>query len=289
MVTPLELLNAWIQRDCQGDKAWFQAQCEALRGNEGRTRILYTAIGLIPRKLGKTDLQLTDDDRQAAAAAVAGWDPTGYSVDMAARLVLVLTAYDGSESFFETFDTLWRTADVGEQVIFSRGLPLYPDAERFLWRATDGCRTNIKAVFEGIAHRNPYPAAYFDEVAFNQLCLKALFVGSNLYQIQDLDTRHNPALARMMTDYAFERWAASRNVSPELWRCVAPHPDARCLDALSKALVSDDHLTRQAAALACSRSGDDGARSLLSGHPELENEVRHGRISWGQLASEFIA
>lgn len=289
MVTPLELLNAWIQRDCEGDIAWLQAQCTALRGPETRTRTLYTAIGLAPRKLGKVDCQITDADRQAADAAIPGWDPTGYSVDMAARLVLVLTAYDGTEDFFETFDTLWRTADVGEQVAFYRGLPLYPDSHKFLWRATDGCRTNIKAVFEGIAHRNPYPAAHFDEVAFNQLCLKALFVGSSLHHIQNLDSRHNPALARMMTDYAFERWAASRNVSPELWRCVAPCPDARCLEALSKALKSEDLLTRYAAALACSGTESSEAQHLLSEHPDLVEEVQSGRISWPQLASDFAS
>lgn len=287
MATPLELLTAWVHRDSTGDLAWFDAQRSALADPERRTRVLYTAIGLAPRKLGKEDLALTAADLSSAHTACTSWDPTDFSVDMAARLALILSADDGSDAFFETFDTLWRTADVGEQVVFYRGLPLYQDPARFEWRATDGCRTNIKGVFEAIAHRNPYPAARFDEVAFNQLCLKALFVGSSLHRIQGLDTRHNGALARMMTDYAFERWAASRNVSPELWRCVAPFPDARCLDALQRALISDDPLTRDGAALACAKGSHPDAAACLAAHPSLQARATDGSINWLDLADRF--
>ena len=156
-----------------------------------------------------------------------------------------------------------------------------------LWRATDGCRTNIKGVFEAIAHRNPYPARYFDEVAFNQLCLKALFVGSHLYLIHGLTSRLNERLSRMMTDYAFERWAASRVVSPELWRCVASHPDERCMEALERALSQQDELTRNAAALACHESGHSGVRSLLHEHPALAELAQSGTLSWKQMAEAF--
>jgi len=284
---PQELLNHWVERDCVEDIDWFKAQRVALEGADNPGKLLYRVIGLVPRKLGKADLRLSVEDLNAADAAVKGWDPTGFSVDMAARLALILSVHDGSEEFLHTFDTLWRTADVGEQVAFYRGLPLYPQPDAMLWRATDGCRTNIKGVFEAIAHRNPYPAEYFDEVAFNQLCLKALFVGSNLHLIQSLDGRLNGPLARMMTDYAFERWAANRVVSPELWRCVASHPDERCMEALERALGHEDELTRKAAALACSTSQDAGARALLDTFPALAALVQNGTLQWKELAEAF--
>jgi hypothetical protein len=129
---------------------------------------------------------------------------------------------------------------VGEQVTFHRGLPLYPEPERHLWRPRTVAARAIRAVFEAIAHGNPYPAEQFDETAWNQMCLKALFVGTTLHPVVGLDTRHNRALARMMADYAFERWAASRPVAWELWRCVGPDPDDRALSALTRAVASPD-------------------------------------------------
>ncbi len=35
---------------------------------------------------------------------------------------------------------------------------LYPDQPRYVLRAAEGVRTNMKAVFEAVAHRNPYPS-----------------------------------------------------------------------------------------------------------------------------------
>ncbi len=73
-----------------------------------------------------------------------------------------------------------------------------------------------------MAHRNPYPSERFAENRWNHMVLKAIFVGSPLHPIQGLDARANPPLARMLCDYAHERWAAGRPVSPELLRCVGP-------------------------------------------------------------------
>ncbi|MEE2755359.1 MAG: EboA domain-containing protein [Myxococcota bacterium] len=287
MTTPKRLLKTWIER--QVDCTWLDEQIISLRQSSSVRQTLFRAVGLVPRKLGKADLKLTDTDFTNAATSSAGWDPTGYSIDMAARLVLLLEASQHRELFETTFDMLWRTADVGEQVAFYRGLPLYPNASHYLWRATDGCRTNIKAVFEAIAHRNPYPAKHFDEVAFNQLCLKALFVGSNLYLVQGLDSRLNAALSRMMTDYAFERWAASRAIYPELWRSVASHPDERCISALNRALASEDRITATAAALACSTSQDTAAQHCLAASPSRVQALLDDKPNWEDLAHQFLA
>ena len=71
----------------------------------------------------------------------------------------------------------------------------------------------MRPVFEAVAHRNPYPARHFDESAWNHLVLKALFIGSTLAPIEELDARANPTLMRMLCDYAHERWAAGRTIS----------------------------------------------------------------------------
>ena len=84
MSTPLTLLTHWLERDCAGDLEWFSQQRTRIDSEGYRARAFYTAIGLIPRKLGKSDLALTPKDVQNASATIEGWDPTDYSVDMVA-------------------------------------------------------------------------------------------------------------------------------------------------------------------------------------------------------------
>jgi hypothetical protein len=99
-----------------------------------------------------------------------------------------------------------------------KALPLLPTPDRFLEIAVDACRTSIQPIFEAIACENPYPARYFPELNFNQMVLKAVFIGVALERIIDLDTRLTPDLARMGADYASERRAAGRPVPSDLSR-----------------------------------------------------------------------
>ena len=68
----------------------------------------------------------------------------------------------------------------------------------------------MRAVFEAVAHRSPYPREQFSENRWNHMVLKALFVDSTLHPMQGLEERANPELAKMLCDYAHERWAAGR-------------------------------------------------------------------------------
>ena len=66
----------------------------------------------------------------------------------------------------------------------------------------EAVRSGMKPVFEAVAHRNPYPVDFFGEDAWNQMVVKAFFIGSALWPIQALDRRGNPRLARMLVDDA---------------------------------------------------------------------------------------
>jgi hypothetical protein len=218
--TPLDLLRGWVIRQAGGQATWFDEALTAL-GRSPVERDLHIVLGLAPRRLGKADLRLTHDDLAAAEAARPGWDPSGWSVDGAAR-VAALLAFRGQRPFAETFKDLRRTADAAELIALYRGLPLYPEPEALDFEAGEGLRSNLRPVFEAIAHRNPFPRDHFDEHRWNHMVLKALFVGSELAPIAGLDERANPELARILIDYARERWAAGRPVTPELWRPVRP-------------------------------------------------------------------
>jgi hypothetical protein len=135
-----------------------------------------------------------------------------------------------------------------------------------------------------VAHRNPYPSEQLPEGAWNQMVLKALFVGVRLDPIVGLDTRANTALARMLTDYAHERWAASRTVSPELWRCVGPFAAGGMLDDLERVLTTGTDNERAAAALALTSANNPDAVALLKANPVLVKSIAEGTLTWRSLA-----
>jgi hypothetical protein len=274
------LLHGWLERQLPDALVtWINDKHEQLE-SDSSDRALYLAISLVPRKLGKADLQLSDADFAAAGECRSGWDPREWSVDQAGRLLLLLR-HSGSETqIAERVAQLCRTGDVGELVTFYRGLPLYPDSALYVARAAEGIRSNMKAVFEAVAHRNPYPSESLDEGAWNQMVLKALFVGSLLKPVVGLDQRSNPALAQMLCDYAHERWSAGRPVSPELWRCVGPHADEAGLADLERALSDAAPSVRDAAVLALTVCPFPRARQVLEEVEDLLEQVRTGEISW---------
>jgi hypothetical protein len=282
-MTPAELLYNWLHRQLPAATVqWIDTQRALLAGNPG-DRELYLAISLASRKLGKEDVKLDGADLEQARRARSQWDPSGWSVDQAGRILLLLSAKAAPPQFRAWLDQLCQTADVGELVAFYRGLPLYPDQPQYRLRAAEGVRSNMKAVFEAVAHRNPYPMEQLAEGAWNQLVLKALFVGSTLHPIQGLDARSNPTLMRMLCDYAHERWAAKRPVSPELWRCVGRHADAAALADLERVLNSGTPPERQAAALALADAPAQAAKELLKRHTDLASSIASGKITWNSV------
>jgi|SRR5579883_1306839 hypothetical protein len=287
--TPAGLLQAWLRRQLPGDATdWLEAQAAAVAGGPS-DRALFLAISLVHRRIGKADLALSADDVAAAEAARPGWRPAGWSVDQAARVFLLLASGGPPERFAERLEQLFVTADVGELIAFYRGLPLYPEQPRYVERAAEGVRTNMKAVFEAVAHNNPYPAEQFSEQRWNQMVVKALFIGSTLHPIQGLERRWNADLMRMLCDYAHERWAAGRSVSYELWRGVGPFADAAAIDDLARVLDRGAPVERQAAALALAESKHAEAARLLARDPALAAAVRGGEINWDALAAKHVS
>jgi len=281
----VDLLLRWIRPlvDEKGQR-WLEEKRQQIE--EGAPdRVFFTAFSAVPRYTGKADLNLSADDEREADRVRSGWHPQGWSVDQAARTLLVLAIPPGdADAYVKKLDRLFSAADVGEQVALYQSLPLLPYPERFVPRAEEGLRSSIDAVFNAVALENPFPADYFDEQAWNQLVLKAVFVGSPLHRIAGLDWRANPKLARMLLDYVHERWAASRTFTPELWRLVGPFSDQRGIQDLERALASDDPLHRQAAALALSHARVPGASDVLATQPELLQRIERGELTWESLS-----
>jgi len=283
-VTPAtDLLRGWLQRQAPEQAfAWLDGQLQKLSAG-GTDRDLNITLGLIPRRLGKDDLALESADLAAADKARAGWDPSRWSVDVAARVLTLCEAGGDDKAFAERFTRLCSMADAAEAVALYSGLPLYPVPELLNTQVGQGLRTNMRAEFEAIAHRNPYPREQFDEHRWNHMVLKALFIGSTLAPIQGLDDHANPELARILCDYAHERWAAGRPVTAELWRCVGAFAQGTMLADLERVLETGDAAERQAAALALHASPDPSARALLNLEQDMAAAIANGKLNWDSL------
>lgn len=280
----VEVLGRWIEARLPADAhAWF-AQAAARCNAAITERDLNLTLSLVGRRIPKTALELSATELGQAWTARSGWDPRDWTLDQAARVYLLCASTNDGALMSQRLDRLCSAADVGELVAFYRGLPLYPDPTRHVLRAAEGVRSNMRVVFEAVAHRNPYPSEQFAEPAWNQLVLKALFVGSALAPIVGLDERRNATLARMLCDYAHERWAASRAVSPELWRCVGPFASGAMLDDLRRLCEQGTPEERNAATLALRESADPAAKRLLETYPSAA-ESRDMKGLWERLAS----
>ena len=198
----------------------------------------------------------------------------------AARVALVLARSDlGAESFVVALEGAFEFADEGELVALYRSLAHLPDGQRFTWRAAEGCRTNMTSVFEGVACDTPYPATHFDEVAWNQLCIKAVFIDAPLWRVWHLDERLNESLARMALDLADERRSAGRAVQHELWLCLGQHGGERGRESLLRELEpkNPNVCGRRAAAIALARAGEQEllhARLPEEPDPEVAGSIR---------------
>jgi len=276
-------IKVWLDRCLTTEQMeWLDGQLDKIVA-EPTPRNIQIAFGLVPRKLGKTDLGLSESELQAALEVRPGWCPQYWSVDVAARVLILVSAGTATNNFAEQFISLCRLADVAEAVALYNGLPLYPEPAKLETQAGEGLRTNMRSVFEAIAHNNPFPREQFDENRWNHMVLKALFVDSSLYPIQGVDDRANPELARILSDYAHERWAASRPVTPELWRCVGPFAEGALLQDLERVISEGGNLEKQAAALALRASPAPEAKDLLARIPAEAAAAAEGQITWDSI------
>jgi hypothetical protein len=249
------LLEEMLARRLPGEAAGRlgRSRAQIVRGvePEGFAALLSLASRHAPRGA----LAPSEAEIAGAAKASPGWNPERWTTLDAARALLVLSRADLSEpTLSEAIEEAFRYADVGEMVALHRALQLLPGPERFVWRAGEGCRSSIRAVFEAAACDTGFPAANFDALAFRQLAIKALFVEAPLWRVHGLDSRLDSELARMALDLAEERRSAGRPVQPELWLCLGSHGGERGRRSIEQELAGSNPLGRRAAAIALARA-----------------------------------
>jgi hypothetical protein len=266
--------------------AWVRSQ--ALGMSQGISdNALFFAFSQAVRHAGKGLLSPTQAEAQTARGLDPHWDLREWTLDVTVRAYFMAMMPDSPETPARLMK-VHQTADLGEHIALVKALFLAPRCEAALHIAREGLRSNMRSVFAGITAHNPFPARYFDELAFNQMVVKCLFVDLPLRDIAGLDSRLNATLAQILIDLAHERWAAERLVSPEMWRCVGPFANdlgrAGMLKALDAGLASEAG-TRSAeargAALGMMRDPSGASQLVLQQKtPGLVADIREGRLTW---------
>lgn len=280
---------SWLQSRLDEEALeWIKSTSDKLI-NGAEDWIFYSSFSAVPRHTGKEDLSLSTEEKAKADELRTGWVPSHWSIDDLGRTLLTLSiAEEDKDVFFEKLEKTFISSDIGEGIALYQSLPLLPHPNDLTDRAAEGLRTNITSIFNAVAHRNPYPADYLDDDAWNQMVLKALFVETPLYPIQNIDDRANKKLADMLVDYAHERWAADRDVSPELWRSVGPFADEEIVENdLKKVLQNSNKLRQQAALLALSESPTESAKQLVEQHASQLDQMRQNNIDWDYIGKQF--
>jgi hypothetical protein len=217
----VNLLQQWLARivSAEGLK-WLHTEIERQHLSHDERR-LGIALGLCPRRLGRADLALSEDDVVAAQALRPRWRPDTWSSDEAARILLVLSTWRDDEAAFAALvERVCKTADLGELVACFKGFAVFPAPERLYTRAREATRSSVQPVFAAIACDNPYPADYFEDPAYNQMVVKCIFTGVPIGKIIGLDRRRNAALLSMLRDLVSERHAAGRAVPISVLRWI---------------------------------------------------------------------
>lgn len=268
-------------------KNWIDQKIDLL-SNTFSTQNFYIAFTSAPRFVGKQNLNLSPSELSEAEALRKGFMIENWTVDRATRILFILCLpAENAENHVSILSKVFQTAEVNELVALYSALPLLPFPEKYIYQCTEGIRTNMAPVFEAVALNNPFPMEFLDENAWNQLFLKAIFTGKKIYKIQGIKQRANTTLAQICSDYAHERWAAGRKVTPELWMPIADFINETILKDLEKLKQSDDILQRQALVLVCLESNHAQTKGLLVGLEDLKEKAFKGEFSWKSISEQW--
>ncbi len=280
MQSTLSLINLILSALEEREATWVDGKIEKIK-SDPTSKNFYLAFGMVPRVVKRSIVSMDEDQLRSMRLKADNFDPTHWRHDELARLAIMLSL-PGSRSY-DIIDPMFATADMSELVALYKGLYFLEDRERYVDRAIDGIRTNMSPVFDAIALHSKMPYDYFNESAWNQMVLKAIFMARPIYRIHGLDERRNQALAQIAQDFAHERWAAGRKVTPELWRLTVPFVDETIFEDLKKTFLNGDPLEKSAAGRALQECTFEDAV------PWLEKSAGFESKSWNDIGQQFEA
>src|SRR5690606_38509938 len=207
-----------------GEYQWLFSKLDQIISGES-VKELYLTYSLIPSKIGAVNALLIEISDGELKEYLLRQEANIWQL---ARIFLLVRVLEEKPEFFRPkVANIIQVADTGELETFLKFLVLLPAPENYRSQAVEALRTNIGTVFNAVALHNPYPALYFNDQQWNQMYLKAAFMQQDLMGILSVDQRANKDLVRIISDYAHERWAASREIDPYFWRPVSQFLDGQ--------------------------------------------------------------
>ena len=262
---------------------WLQEKVFLVR-EENAGAQLNLAFAALSRKTGRQPVKLNYDEKKIIEEVHKGFSIDDWTTDKLGRVWLLMQVNATEKNdYYTQIENLFKAAEMNELAALYSSLFFLAYPEEWKNQCSEGVRSNIGIVLEAIMYNNPYPFKYLDDLAWNQLVLKAFFTDKDVKRIIGLDERANKELALILIDYANERWAAHRAVNPQLWRLVSKFINESNIVHIEKALKSVDIKEKEAAALACFHSNYLTAKELLESEPELKSNIIENKLNWNAL------
>ena len=250
---------------------WLDEALQHLADSDdtGADLALYSAMAR--RKLGEARPgQPTPISTPEAELDIERW--SGAEI---ARVALLATAIERRPEQVESLlGDYYRMGDESERMALLRGLILFAPAACLSEIALDAGRTNSLELISAITLDNPYPARYYNDDQFNQMVLKALFLGLAIERIVGLEERGNADLARMGEQYVVEREDAGRPVPADIWLAIGAAASETGLRQMTTYLDHADTAHRYYSCIALLQClpRDDSLRPILQERLDKEPE-----------------
>ena len=283
MHNPIDIQNILNTYGAPDSVAWLKGKIESLKENKS-SKDLFMTYSLLNVKFDAANVISFDALDTTSSRYLSGHKATLLQVSRIYFLAEVLS--QDIEFYTPKVANIIQVADTGELETFLKYLVLLPNPEAYKQTAVEALRTNIATIFDAISLNNPYPAEYFNDQQWNQMFLKAAFMERDLSQIASIDERANEDLARIISDYAHERWAAGRKIDPLFWRPVSKFLNEQLLGDMKTLLNSDDVIENLAGALCCYYSENEKVLALLNGKPELKHKIADGHTTWNTIKQQ---
>jgi hypothetical protein len=183
-----------VLNGCVADPEWLSDALSRVAASPDAISGLFPAVS---RRCGR------------AALPDPGQEFAGWTIDDAARVLLLTSVKLPGEALASEIAALYRYGDAAEKRAVLRALPRLDIGEAGVALLHDAIRTNDPRL---VAAALGAYASHLDDAMWRQAVLKCVFMEIPLSVVSGLTERADGELARMLASLADERYAAGRTI-----------------------------------------------------------------------------